>query len=215
MGNFCDCCGVRDKGPQGLPEYGSGGTSKCGFALAKHDRARMEDAVAIHNDVGGYKCAAVFDGHGGDKAAKLAQELLPQQLHHHLELATDKEKAILDAFEASEQRMHAELADEANSSPSGTSSGTVACVALLQEKELVFVNLGDCRAVVCDGAKVSSKTVDHSPEKNVAEKNRLQNLGVNIDGGYVDGKVQVGLCNIPAPVCLVLACPCWVLFGFL
>ena len=153
----------------------------------------MEDAVAIHKDVGGYKCAAVFDGHGGDKAAKLAQELLPQQLHHHLELATDKEKAILDAFEASEQRMHEELADEANSSPSGTSSGTV----------------------VCDGAKVSSKTVDHSPEKNVAEKNRLQNLGVNIDGGYVDGKVQVGLCNIPAPVCLVLACPCWVLFGFL
>ena len=157
MGNFCDCCGVRDKRPQGLPEYGSGGTSECGFALAKHDRARMEDAVAIHNDVGGYKCAAVFDGHGGDKAAKLAQELLPQQLHHHLELATDKEKAILDAFEASEQRMHAELADEANSSPSGTSSGTVTCVALLQEKELVFVNLGDCRAVVCDGAKVSSQ----------------------------------------------------------
>ena len=44
MGNFCDCCGVRAKGPEGLPEYGSGGSAKCGFALARNDRARMEDA---------------------------------------------------------------------------------------------------------------------------------------------------------------------------
>ena len=87
--------------------------------------------------------------------------------------------------------MYPELVDEASLSPSGTSSGTVACVALLQEKELLFVNLGDCRAVICDGSKVSTKTVDHSPEKNAGEKQRLQELVVNIDGGYVDGKVQV------------------------
>ncbi|CAE7828144.1 unnamed protein product [Symbiodinium necroappetens] len=87
--------------------------------------------------------------------------------------------------------MYPELVDEASLSPSGTSSGTVACVALLQEKELLFVNLGDCRAVICDGSKVSTKTVDHSPEKHAGEKHRLQELVVNIDGGYVDGKVQV------------------------
>ena len=191
MGNFCDCCGVRAKGPEGLPEYGSGGSAKCGFALARNDRARMEDAIAIHKDVGGYTCAAVFDGHGGDKAAKLAKEVLPQKLDHHLRLTTDKEKAITEAFEAAEEHMYPELVDEASLSPSGTSSGTVACVALLQEKELLFVNLGDCRAVICDGSKVSTKTVDHSPEKNAGEKQRLQELVVNIDGGYVDGKVQV------------------------
>ncbi|CAE7710575.1 unnamed protein product [Symbiodinium necroappetens] len=191
MGNYCDCCGVRAKGPEGLPQYGSGGTAEYGFALAKHDRARMEDAVAVHNDVAGHTCVAVFDGHGGDKAAKLAQELLPKQLDQHLRLATDKEKAITEAFEAAEECMYPELADEAKVSPSGTSSGTVACVALLQEKELLFVNLGDCRAVICDGAKVATKTVDHSTEKNAEEKHRLQKLGVTIDAGYVDGKVQV------------------------
>ena len=79
MGNFCDCCGVRAKGPEGLPEYGSGGSAKCGFALARNDRARMEDAIAIHKDVGGYTCAAVFDGHGGDKAAKLGQGSAPTE----------------------------------------------------------------------------------------------------------------------------------------
>ncbi|CAE7037320.1 unnamed protein product [Symbiodinium sp. CCMP2456] len=191
MGNYCDCCGVRAKGPEGLPQYGSGGTAEYGFAVAKHDRAKMEDAVAVHSDVAGHTCVAVFDGHGGDKAAKLAQELLPKQLDQHLRLASDKKKAIDDAFQAVESCMKQELADEASLSPSGTSSGTVACVALLQEKELLFVNLGDCRAVICDGAKVATKTVDHSPEKNSGEKYRLQQLGVSIDGGYVDGKVQV------------------------
>ena len=48
--------------------------------------------------------------------------------------------------------------------------------------------MGGCRAVICDGAKVSTETVDHSPEKTAAEKHRLQSLGVNIDGGYVDEK---------------------------
>ncbi|CAE7543019.1 unnamed protein product [Symbiodinium necroappetens] len=38
---------------------------------------------------------------------------------------------------------------------------------------------------------VSTKTMDHSPEKNAEEKHRLQKLGVTIDGGYVDGHLQV------------------------
>ena len=80
VGSLCDCCGVRDKEQIGLPEYGSGGNSQYGFALAKNDRARMEDAVAMEENVAGHKCLAVFDGHGGDKAARRAQELLPKQL---------------------------------------------------------------------------------------------------------------------------------------
>ena len=40
----------------------------------------MEDAVSMEENVAGHKCLAVFDGHGGDKAARRAQELLPKQL---------------------------------------------------------------------------------------------------------------------------------------
>ena len=34
-------------------------------------------------------------------------------------------------------------------------------------------------------------TEEHGPEKNDAEKERLASMGVEIDGGYVGGHVQV------------------------
>ena len=168
MGNLCECCGIRDKGPTGLPPCGSGGNAKHGFAVAINDRPTMEDAIVIQENVGGYTCLAVFDGHGGDTAARLAQSYVPKQLDQHLQQTTDKEKAAIDAFHAVEELMHAELAGEANMLPSGTSSGTVACAALFKDKEVILINLGDCRAVVCESSKVATKTKDHSPEKKRA-----------------------------------------------
>jgi len=191
MGNLCECCGIRDKGPTGLPPCGSGGNAKHGFAVAINDRPTMEDAIVIQENVGGYTCLAVFDGHGGDTAARLAQSYVPKQLDQHLQQTTDKEKAAIDAFHAVEELMHAELAGEANMLPSGTSSGTVACAALFKDKEVILINLGDCRAVVCESSKVATKTKDHSPEKNEPEKQRLKQTGVSMEYGYVDGKVQV------------------------
>ncbi|CAE7916089.1 unnamed protein product, partial [Symbiodinium necroappetens] len=38
---------------------------------------------------------------------------------------------------------------------------------------------------------VTTTTTDHAPEKNKFEKQRLEEIGVNVEGGYVDGKVQV------------------------
>ena len=71
---------------------------------------------------------------------------------------------------AMEELMHEELASEASMLPSGTSSGTVACAALFHDKEVILVNLGDCRAVVCESSKVATTTKDHSPDKNKLEK---------------------------------------------
>ncbi|CAE7755293.1 unnamed protein product, partial [Symbiodinium microadriaticum] len=191
MGNVCQCCGARDKDPSLLPDYASGGNSQHGFALAKNDRGRMEDAVAISDNVAGHACFAVFDGHGGDKATVLAKQFLPLQLEKHLEQESNKEKAAHQAFAAMDELMQKQLAEEAKVLTAGTSSGTVACIALLEEGELVLLNLGDCRAVVCENGKVGTSTRDHHPEKNDQEKQRLEKLGVCIEGGYVDGKVQV------------------------
>ncbi|CAE7303187.1 unnamed protein product [Symbiodinium sp. CCMP2456] len=151
----------------------------------------MEDAVAIQDNVAGYTCLAVLDGHGGHKAATLAQSHLPKQLNQHQWQTSNKEQAAIDAFHAVEELMHEELAGEASMLPSGTSSGTVACVALFQDKKVILVNLGDCRAVVFESSKLSTKTKDHSPEKNELEKQRLHQTGVSVECGYVDGKVQV------------------------
>ena len=191
MGNVCQCCGARDKDPSLLPDYASGGNSQHGFALAKNDRGRMEDAVAISDNVAGHACFAVFDGHGGDKATVLAKQFLPLQLEKHLEQESNKEEAAHQAFAAMDELMQKQLAEEAKVLTAGTSSGTVACIALLQGDELVLLNLGDCRAVVCENGKVGTSTRDHHPEKNDQEKQRLEKLGVCIEGGYVDGKVQV------------------------
>ena len=191
MGNVCQCCGAREKDPSLLPDYASGGNSQHGFALAKNDRCRMEDAVSISDNVAGHACFAVFDGHGGEKATVLAKQFLPLQLEKHLEQESSKEEAAHQAFAAMDEQMQKQLAEEAKVFTAGTSSGTVACVALLQEEELVLLNLGDCRAVVCENGKVGTTTRDHHPEKNDQEKQRLEELGVCIEGGYVDGKVQV------------------------
>ncbi|CAE6919527.1 unnamed protein product [Symbiodinium sp. CCMP2592] len=191
MGNLCPCCGARDKDPSLLPDYASGGNSQHGFALAKNDRVRMEDAVSISDNVAGHACFAVFDGHGGEKATVLAKQFLPMQLEKHLELENSKQEAANQALAAMDDLMHKELEQEAKVLTAGTSSGTVACVALLQEGELVLVNLGDCKAVVCENGKVGTTTRDHHPDKNEEEKHRLEKLGVCVEGGYVDGKVQV------------------------
>ncbi|CAE7243618.1 unnamed protein product [Symbiodinium necroappetens] len=194
MGNILPfpCLG-RERDTSLLPHYASGGNSQHGYALSKNDRFRMEDAVSICDNVAGHACFAVFDGHGGEMATVLAKGNLPTQLEDHLtdEKASGKEEAAKRAFMAVDDMMKMQLVDEAKVLPSGTSSGTVACVALLKAEELVILNVGDCRAVLCEDGKVTTTTADHSPEKNKLEKQRLKELGVSVEGGYVDGKVQI------------------------
>ncbi|OLP99003.1 putative protein phosphatase 2C 22 [Symbiodinium microadriaticum] len=199
MGNVCQCCGARDKDPSLLPDYASGGNSQHGFALAKNDRGRMEDAVSISDNVAGHACFAVFDGHGGEKATVLAKQFLPLQLEKHLEQESSKEEAAHQAFAAMDELMQKQLAEEAKVFTAGTSSGTVACIALLQGDELVLLNLGDCRAVVCENGKVGTTTRDHHPEKNDQEKQRLEVQVSRALGDIVDktGQKILGLSNTP------------------
>ena len=198
MGNACGCCGAREKGPEkrpagplALPEDASGGAEDYGFALAKNDRQKMEDAVAVNEDVAGYRLFAVFDGHGGDEATKLAQQLLPEQLHQHLQQAGCKKQAGSDAFTSVDDRLCAILLEKEKKPISDTSSGTVVCAALVKDKEILVMNAGDCRLVASEGGTAEAKTTDHSPEKNEQERKRLEKLGVAVDGGYVDGQIQV------------------------
>ena len=190
MGNICDCCGVRGKGPASLPENASGGNAGYGYALAKNDRTRMEDAVVVNDNVSEHRCYAVVDGHGGDRAAMLLQEMLPSKLGQHLQGSKTKDQAVMDAFgDLDEELKFALLQQEPKAV--GRTAGAVACVATIQGKELLLANLGDCRAVVCEGGQVKFATADHSPVSNKLEKERLQALGVAVEGGYVGGELQV------------------------
>ena len=189
MGNLCVCCGVRGKGPALLPENASGGNAGYGYALAKNDRARMEDAVVVNDNVSGHRCYAVVDGHGGDRAAILLREMLPSKLGQQLQGSKTKEQATRDAFVEVDEELKLALRQEPKAP--GRTPGAVACVAMLEGTDLILANLGDCRALVCEGGQVKFATADHSPVSNKLEKERLQALGVAIEGGYVGGELQV------------------------
>ena len=184
MGNACGCCGAREKGPEkrpagplALPEDASGGAEDYGFALAKNDRQKMEDAVAVNEDVAGYRLFAVFDGHGGDEATKLAQQLLPEQLHQHLKQAGCKKQAGSDAFTALDDRLCAILLEKEKKPISDTSSGTVVCVALVKDKEILVMNAGDCRLVASEGGTAEAKDDGPQPREERAGEKALGEIG--------------------------------------
>ena len=131
MGNLCDCCGPRHKERKPLPENTLDGAANYGFGLAKNDRLRMEDAVAVRQDVAGYKCFLVLDGHGGDQASTIAVDELPEQLDYHLRGSTDVVQAMQAAFAAADQNINAELMRPAKTDKGEVllSSGTVGCLA--------------------------------------------------------------------------------------
>ncbi|CAE7271678.1 unnamed protein product, partial [Symbiodinium sp. KB8] len=149
----------------------------------------MEDAVVVNDNVSGHRCYAVVDGHGGDRAAILLREMLPSKLGQQLQGSKTKEQATRDAFVEVDEELKLALRQEPKAP--GRTPGAVACVAMLEGTDLILANLGDCRALVCEGGQVKFATADHSPVSNKLEKERLQALGVAIEGGYVGGELQV------------------------
>ena len=136
----------------------------------------MEDAVDVQEDVAGFRLFAVYDGHAGDEAVSIIKKTLPDILRTHLQEEPDVEEAIRVAFRnTDEELMKTVLAAAPKPEEIKVSSGTVAVLA----KDFWICNLGDCRAVLCtDGTKAKAVSADHGAEKNPAEAERLQKLGL-------------------------------------
>ncbi|CAE6972700.1 unnamed protein product [Symbiodinium natans] len=190
LSQFCTCLG-RDKEASLLPEEESGGGVDYGYAVAKNERANMEDAIDVKEDVAGYRLFAVYDGHAGSQAVMVAKENLPRILESYLKDAEDVEVAIKAAFQAADEEIMQVLVDNKVVADAQTSSGTVACLGLLKKTDLWIANLGDCRAVVSKDGTAAAISRDHAPEKNPAEAERLQQSGVSVQAGYVDEHVAV------------------------
>ena len=88
----------QSKEAPSLPEEGSAGGTDFGWAVAKNERRRMEDAIDIKDDVAGFRVFTVYDGHAGDEAVTVVKKILPRILETHLEEEDDVEKAICLAF---------------------------------------------------------------------------------------------------------------------
>lgn len=128
--------------------------------------------VAI-NQLPGSRCGfyAVYDGHGGDRAASFACDVMHQRL--------TKSKGFLgkDLGLALQQAFHDVETEFLNiAGREGLRDGTTAVVALVQEETLTIAHVGDSRGVLCRAGTAVELTKDHKPELE-QEKRRIEALG--------------------------------------
>jgi len=132
--------------------------------------------------LGNFSFFAVFDGHGGFKAAEFAGEKLCECLVDSRELlSVDAKKALQQAFANTEQEWLR------RARPEEWMDGTTAAVVLIDRaRNLCIVgNVGDSEVLIGtrykDGKQdVRTLTEVHNPKRNNAEVTRITNAGGRI-----------------------------------
>ncbi|KAL3580252.1 hypothetical protein D5086_018087 [Populus alba] len=115
---------------------------------------------------------AIFDGHGGAKAAEFAAGNLYKNILD--EVARRDEEDIKDAVKNGYLNTDAQFLKE------DIRGGSCCVTALIRKGNLVVSNAGDCRAVMSRGGVAEALTADHRPSRE-DEKDRIESMG-----GYVD-----------------------------
>ncbi|XP_022775606.1 probable protein phosphatase 2C 14 [Durio zibethinus] len=147
-----------------------------GVFSVKGKKKFMEDTHKIVSCLHGNSNKAffgVYDGHGGKKAAEFVAENLHNNIFEMLkncEGNKEKEEAVKAGYlKTDEEFLKQDIV-----------SGTCCVTALIEGKEIVVSNLGDCRAVLCKGGVAEALTTDHKAEQ-VDERKRIENKG-----GYIE-----------------------------
>ena len=123
---------------------------------------------------------AVFDGHGGDSVSSYLEKeytkYFVKKTAPHPKIKKDRyQKYICDSYNHIQTKLKNEYKNLANS------TGTAA-LSLIHYKEgkknkIYAINLGDCRAVLCNKFKLAVPlTKDHKPD-NYEETIRIEKLG--------------------------------------
>jgi len=114
---------------------------------------------------------AIFDGHGGRRAADFAAENLPIYMKEALHSGAQPDEALRKAFLKTEE-VYLEQAIQ-----NQYQDGTTGVVALVVGDLLVVGNVGDSEAVISLGGKAIPLTTIHNPTKNPAEGARVVEAG--------------------------------------
>ena len=118
---------------------------------------------------------AVYDGHGGDRAASFAKDTMHQHLVKSSGFkANDMISALRQAFQETEREFLNIAGRES------LRDGTTAVCAVVQrgakEDTLTVAHVGDSRGVLCRAGCAMAITEDHKPELE-PEKARIEGLG--------------------------------------
>ncbi|KAG0595141.1 hypothetical protein M758_UG143200 [Ceratodon purpureus] len=168
-----------------VPQYRSGGCTVRGI------RQTLEDALICVDDLhdqlqsrGAFY--GVFDGHDGAAAALYAKDNLLSFILQDSLFRTSVEEAVKKEF----LRLDRDFL-EACQRDNNLHSGTTALIALLQARNLLVANAGDCRAVLCRRGQAVPLSSDHAPNSE-GEKMRIELAGGTVTSdGYVNGHVTV------------------------
>lgn len=139
------------------------------FSL-KGKKKFMEDAhkiVSCSLDKKGF--FGVYDGHGGSKAAEFVANNLHTNIYEMLKNSSGnapKEEDIKAGY----------LKTDKDFLKQGLGSGACCITALIEGKDIVVSNLGDCRGVLCRGGTAEALTNDHRAGQE-DERRRIEDKG--------------------------------------
>ena len=170
-------------------------------------RPEMEDQHTCATNIPGLEghgFFAVYDGHGGDKAAILSERMvlpsIQKQKQYQAYVAAPPAQrdpvllaqAMADGFVACDAEMRPKL-------PPPDTSGTTAVAVFITPTHIICANAGDSRGVYCKG-QVVALSEDHKPD-DAGERARIERAGGHVAQGMmgmgpmrVDGDLAVSRC---------------------
>lgn len=134
---------------------------------------------------------SVFDGHGGREAADYAAD----NLHDNILREINRVESSLDLDEFTEQVKAAMIegflaTDQEFLSLGDLQGGATATTAYLSKGRIWVANVGDCRAVICQGGEAVALTHDHRPDC-AKEREAVERRGGEIVRERVQGVLGV------------------------
>ena len=172
-------------------------------ASLKGTRASNEDAEIIFTNLNGKKknfnqlnLYSIFDGHGGDAVSKYlslnyCNYFCPSNRPKPNESKKTYQKYIIDCYKHIQNKLKTECKNIVNYT--GTAALSIIHYKRSKKNMLYVINLGDCRAILCNKFNVAIPlTKDHKPT-NYEEFVRISSLGGKIIQEYGDDPRIEGL----------------------
>ncbi|KFD63289.1 hypothetical protein M514_10834 [Trichuris suis] len=192
-------------------ESGNGAGVRYGVATMQGWRIEMEDAHVARTNLESpwsyWSFFAVFDGHAGSRVARYAaanlldvfvstgemvklKERLTGKSEQSSTLDQEEVELVREGLRSAFLKLDEAMRNLPELSGDNEKSGSTVVCALITPGHIFVANLGDSRALVCQGGRVSFATEDHKPYLP-KERCRIVNAGGSVMIDRVNGSLAV------------------------